>query len=176
VADIAHQLGWAEASSAWPEGAEDEPRRATWEIAPGTTLEFLHEPVWDISCVAVISDEGQQQADRFASGGRFAVLSAADLLRGARAEGDVTSRRVAIVKVGLGSARARNDEFAAALESAARDSKWEIREAAVLGICYTEWPSFLPLLREMSARDAKRRVRKFAERAVAAFRSSGTGE
>lgn len=151
-------------------------REITWEANSGVLLHYAADY---LSASRIISIEGDdnEQFRRF-------VDVTVRLLDPWRLDelinevdscdvGDARSLALAVIRLGVGAPNGYNDEVFNRISAAMHSPQAWVRKAAIWATMYSQWPEFLPLLREIADADPDEEIRNDARRMVNFGNKSG---
>ncbi|MEE1739342.1 hypothetical protein PUR49_22925 [Streptomyces sp. BE147] len=171
VRSIAHAAGWQQTVDrpATPEG--DVPLLLTWEVLPGLTVSYTEKAGIETSFVLASSSLGAAEVEGciavFAAHPR--VLSFDALIATCDAADSPPAQGMALARAGLGAPIEEDERFIERLEAGAFAADGAVREGALWGMAYAEWPTFRNSLAEASRTDPDEFLRRVAASALRAF-------
>ncbi|HYU67238.1 MAG TPA: HEAT repeat domain-containing protein [Jatrophihabitantaceae bacterium] len=152
--------------------------RRKWTAAARVSVSCLEDPPIESAYALAFGGAGEEAvaavADVLAADPWFLTFD--ELLADVDAASGVRSRRVAVVRAGLGCPLEPDDRFVSRIEAAARDPHTEIREAAVWAMTHSEWPVFTGLLERIAHDSRDEYVQWLAVRALKALAGLGLEE
>lgn len=143
-----------------------------WEIIVGLTVAYYDEPRVQVSCLIARSARHLSEVREYEAflTRRLDLLDVSELLAApSLAEPGSKAEVLSLLRLGFGAPVEFDQRYFDRLSSAMRAANSEIRDAALRGMNYTEWPQFRPVLQQVAKRDSNRSVRKLAKRILTIF-------
>jgi hypothetical protein len=172
VRRLAEDHGWTLAFERPADSHQDIGIALIWEIIVGLTVAYYDEPRFQIPCLIVRSARHLSEVREYEAflTRRLDLLDDSELLAApSLAEPDSEAQALSLIKLGYGAPVDFDQRYFDRLSSATRAAHSEIRDAALRGMNYTEWPQFRPVLQQVAKRDPDRSVRKLAKRILTIF-------
>jgi hypothetical protein len=151
----------------------------TWEVEDGLALDYLESYLTGDCCVLALGenlDDAERLMESIESDFEESIFELGELLDGvdhARSGPDLAR---SLIRAGLGAPLGYDEEFFATfVREASADSEPRIREFALCSMVYTEWPQFVPVLKEIKSNDLEERVRDRAAIVLKAYDAAGLG-
>ena len=173
-------------SRRWTEG-ESAPRdvdsavdhEVQWRVADELVFAYLESYLTNDGCILAIGSDAIQ-AERLMqeveSDLAAQIFGEGELLDRIETD-DLPSMGRALVQAGLGAPLGYDQAFFDSISvKATSHSEFRIREIAVFSMSYTEWPEFVPLLRNIMNNDQEKRVRFRAQIVFNGYIAAGLGE
>lgn len=176
---------YAEASN-WPRGKSTSrdidsaiDHEVQWHVPDGILFDYLESYLTNDGCILAIGSDAVRAERimlRVESDLEMLIFEEGELLDRIDMADDLPDMGRALIRAGLGAPLSYNSEFFEVISAnATSHSEFRIREIAVCSMIYTEWPEFIPVLRNIMNDDQEERVRVRAQIVLNAYRAAGMG-
>ncbi|MGG2458228.1 hypothetical protein ACO0M4_00080 [Streptomyces sp. RGM 3693] len=178
VSRLAATEGWSKVLDAPTKRFSSDPRRISWEMAPGILFNYVSDRKLHTSYVVITSTESVDlnQYESVLVGSGLAVCTDASILESIAEAATPEERGRALVRAGIGAPLLPDNRYSRAFISAVRDASPDVRKNGLMGIGYAEWEPFRELLDAVAQQDSNAQVRSLAKRMATAFAEAGIGE
>lgn len=175
VRNIAGAAGWRLTLDQAATPAGDTPLLITWEAQPGLTVSYTEKSAIETSFAMAASPLGAAEVEGCVA--VFAahpdVLTFDELIELCDAADSPPVRGMTLARAGLGAPIEVDERFSERLEAGAFANDGAVREGALWGMAYAEWPQFRPALQEAAQGDPDGFLRRVAASALRAFDQIG---
>jgi hypothetical protein len=149
-----------------------------WHVADDLVFDYLESYLTTDGCILAIGPDAVQ-AERLMqeveSDLAAQIFGEAELISRIDTD-DLPSIGRALVQAGLGAPLRYDQAFFDSISAKATSyPEFRIRETAVFSMAYTEWPEFVPLLRNILNNDQEERVRLRAQIVFDGYIGAGLG-
>ncbi|WP_189217252.1 MULTISPECIES: hypothetical protein [Streptomyces] len=173
---IANAAGWRQTLNRPAEG--DTPLLANWEVLPGLTVSYTEKTTIETSFAMAASSLGAEEVEGCVA--VFAahphVLTFDELIAGCDTADTPPVQGMTLARAGLGAPVEPDERFVERLEAGAFSGDGAVREGALWGMAYAEWPTFRASLRQASQSDPDEFLRRVAISALRSFDRIGVAE
>ncbi|GCB93135.1 hypothetical protein [Streptomyces noursei] len=175
---LAASEGWSKVLDSPAKRFGSEPRRISWEMAPGILFNYVSDRKLHTSYVVITSRESVDldQYESVLHGSGLAVCTDASILESITEAETPEERGRALVRAGIGAPLLPDNRYSRAFINSVRDTSPDVRKNGLMGIGYAEWEPFRELLEAVAQQDPNAQVRGLAKRMATAFVEAGIGE